>query len=436
MKKLANYKKILESKLLRRILTLFSGKAVAQIVLLGFAPIIARLFEPSDYGAAALLIAIAHIATPVATLSYSTAMQLTNRDIDARKLVAMVLISACLFVSIMTVLIFLLNDLTHSEFMKQFEGWEWIVPLMLLLYSIETVVSSWNTRMKQFKIQATTYVSGTVVGAGSRIVLGWVGGSSVGALMTGYLLGTLTGVICMVRRSSIFSQPKLQERESQSTFKQLAVQYRDFPLYATPTAMLQMASQQLPLFFFGSLFSPAAAGFYAMAERLVMSPFNLLQTSIRTVYTQHTADAIKKGRPISFLLTRASLFTAGVMLVPALLLHRYGEPALTWLLSEKWSTAGIFLEIMSPMIFFSSLAIPANVVMVVCRRQSRLLGIQVTTSVALVVGVLIAYQFWGTAEAALHAIVIVYATRHLHVIMLAFSICDQCQRMDSGMKSV
>ncbi|WP_295402167.1 oligosaccharide flippase family protein [uncultured Thiocystis sp.] len=436
MKKLTNFKKMIKSKLLRQILTLFSGKAAAQIVLLGSAPIITRLFEPSDYGAAALLIAIAQIATPVATLSYSTAVQLTNRDIDARKLVALVLMTACLFVSIMTLLMLLLNNLIHSEFMRQFGGWEWFIPLMLLLYSIETVISSWNTRMKQFKIQATTYVTGNVVGAGSRILLGWAGGSSVGALMVGYLLGTVTRVTYLIRRSSIFSPSSPQERVNQSTFKQLAVQYRDFPQYAMPTAILQMASKKLPLFFFGSLFSPAAAGFYAMSERLFLGPLNLLQTSIRAVYTQHTADAVKKGRKVTPILAKATFFTAGVTLVPALLLHSYGEPGLTWLLTEKWSTAGTFLEIMSPMFFFSSLAIPANAVMVVCRRQSQILTIQIGTSVALVAGVLIAYSFWGTAEAALHSMVIVYAIRHLHVIILAFSICDQCRRMDTGMESV
>lgn len=152
-----------------------------------------------------------------------------------------------------------------------------------------------------------------------------------------------------------------------------------------------------------------------------------------SVYTRHLAELLKRGQTLIPTFIAASLFIAAAMLLPSLALAYYGEPALAWLLGERWRGAGVFLEILAPLMFFSSLVIPANVMMVVCRRQARLLIIQIVTSVALTMGFLASYWYWNNAETTLRVMVTIYSIRHLSVVWGAFVVGNRSRCIESAL---
>ena len=419
MKKKAAYKRITNSPLLRNILTLFSGKVAAQTILIGSAPIIARLFNPGDFGIAALALAIATMFGPLATLSYGTAAQLTERDADARALLRLAMASTVFFSLVMTAFILLLTQTFHTGLIAQLSIWVWVIPLLFFLNGVVSALESWNTRMKQFRIQASTSVSEAAVGTGSRICFGMIGGSSVAGLVIGYLLGLGTRITILARASKLPHLPKTR-RTGLGSYPKLMLRYRDFPIFATPTAMLNTATNKLPLLLFGALFSPALAGIYAMADRLYFRPLLMFQGSFRSVYTQHLISALNEGRALTPILLKGLSFTGAIMLIPSLLLTAYGEPVVAWLLSEKWRAAGVFIEITAPLMIFASLAVPGHAAMVVCRQQSRLLVLQIVTTVTIVVGFIVSFLAWGTAEAVLRTFVCVLVFRHLYTVVIAF----------------
>ncbi|MBK1644866.1 hypothetical protein CKO25_09435 [Thiocapsa imhoffii] len=414
-------KQVSRSSLLKNVLTLFSGKVVAQLIIIGSAPIIARLFTPADFGAAALILAIAGLITPLSTFSFGTAAQLAERDCEARRLLRIALFTTSVGVLFLTLLILGFQLFDPEGYLSQFNGWAWAIPIVFLLYGVESALESWNTRRKQFKIQATTYISSTTVSVGSRIYLGATYGSSIGSLVVGYILGLVTRVLVLAGKSDLI-RPQQPSNDQPRSYRALISHYRDFPLFATPTALLHSFNRQLPLLMFGTLFSPAIAGFYAMADRLFLRPLNLIQTSFRTVYTQHLISAVKGGRPGMRTFLKACVFTGAFMLVPSVSLALFGESAVALFLGDRWRVAGTYIEITAPLMFFASIVIPANAAMVVFRKQRRLLGLQVVTTLSLVAGFTLAFWYWGTPEAALRALVIVMALRHLYTLLVAFSI--------------
>lgn len=419
MTKKAGYKRILGSHMLRSILTLFSGKAAAQLILIASTPIVSRLFTPQDYGIAAIVLAIASIATPVATLGYGTASQLVDRDADARRLLRIAMVSALFFFTlIVTTLYFVLPHAT-SNTITQMGVWIWAIPIVFILQGAESALESWNTRKKQFKVQATTYVSSAVVGTGTRITLGIIGGSSVGGLVIGFIFGVLTRVSVLARSSKLLGRSEPREHNTRS-YRVLIREYRDFPLFATPTAFLNSAAGSIPLILFGAIFSPAIAGFYAMADRLFLRPLRLLQSSFRSVFTQHLISTIKQNRSVTVTLFKACAFTGAIMLVPSLFLSFYGESAIVFLLGEKWRQAGVFIEITAPLLLFASIVVPANAALVVCRQQRQLFVLQLVTVVGVLVGFFVSYLIWKTPEATLHTLVAILATRHSYSIAFAF----------------
>jgi lipopolysaccharide exporter len=429
MKKIRHFRRLTRSTLLRNVLALFSARAASQLILLASAPFIARLFTPADFGTAALLLAIAFMITPITTLGYGTAAQLTEHDADARSLLRVTMVTTAFIAILVTVSIAIALYSFESESLLKFGAWVWVIPIVLMLDGLESWFASWNTRMKRFKIQASTMVSGVAVGTGSRLTFGLIGGSSVGGLVLGYIIG-LVARITVLARSSGSSDSWKDTGHSLAHYKNLIIQYRDFPLYATPTALLKTSTKKMPLIFFGTLFSPAAAGFYAMAERLLIQPISLLQKSFRSVFTQHLVSKLKEGRRLTPVLLKSCIFIGVAMLPPSVMLMLYGEPGAVWLLGDKWGMAGVFIEITAPLLIFASMVVPASAAMVVCRQQRRLLVQEVATTVMLVLGFVFSYLVWKTPESALQTMVVILAARHSYMIGTAFAAVRRLEQND------
>ena len=425
----------LNSPVLRNILTLFTGAGLAQLIAIGSTPIISRIFSPSDFGVAALLLSIAGVSAPLATLNYQTAIQLPQQDSEALRLLRANMAIAFSFSITVAFGIFLYSQLSGSDFFYQFKGWQWALPVLLMLYGVETSLDSLLTRMQKYKVQAVSNVSSAAVGSGSRIVSGLVAGSSVGGLIIGDLLARVARIASLARGASLLHSRNTPVQRPAS-YKSLLFRYREFPLFATPSTLLHAGNKNLPLLLFGTLFSPAVAGFYAMANRLFFRPFQLMQFSFRRVYTQHMITAIRQKRRIVPLLSKACLFTASGLAIPSVLLYFFGEPAVTFFLGEKWRDAGSFIEISAPLLVFASLAIPANGAMVALRQQHRLLMFEIMTTALVATGFLGSFLLWRDPEATLYALVGVLAVRHLWMVRFAFSISqrhdEDLQHPESG----
>src|SRR5690606_38929587 len=86
------------------------------------------------------------------------------------------------------------------------------------------------------------------------------------ALLFGHALGQATGGIKLAR---------LSLRGHRLQFSQIGRiltvgnRYRQFPIYSSWAALLGTAGSQLPPIMFAALFSPSAAGLYALAHRVV-----------------------------------------------------------------------------------------------------------------------------------------------------------------------
>ncbi len=415
------YRRISQSKLVRNILTLFSGKLTAQLIVIGSAPIITRLFTPSDYGIAALILAIAGLASPLATLGYGTAAQMAPSDADARRLINVIIASTLFFATALGIGFVYYSRNAGAGFFSDFGGWEVVIPIFFILQGAESALESWNTRKKNFRVQATTYVAGTALDTGSRIAFGVTAGSSIGGIVIGNLIGLVTRVFVLARSTDLFRKVKAIGPPAQP-YRTLIVHYRDFPFFSTPTAFLHSASSKFPLLFFGAVFSPAVAGFYAMAGRLFLVPLQLLQTSFRSVFTQYLIDKRNRGRNFHALVLKSCVLTATIMIPPAVALTLFAEPAIALLLGDKWRQAGVYISITAPLMVFASLVIPANAAMVVMRQQRRMLMLQIITALALGLGFLVSFHISGTPEAALKTLVLIYGIRHCYTVFIAISL--------------
>jgi O-antigen/teichoic acid export membrane protein len=83
LQKIPLVNKVLRSEFNRNALTLVSGTAIAQAILVLISPILTRLYSPADFGDLALFISITSIIGVIANGRYELAIMLPEKDEDA-----------------------------------------------------------------------------------------------------------------------------------------------------------------------------------------------------------------------------------------------------------------------------------------------------------------------------------------------------------------
>jgi O-antigen/teichoic acid export membrane protein len=166
-----------------------------------------------------------------------------------------------------------------------------------------------------------------------------------------------------------------------SSLSDVGRRYSDFPLYNMPAGVIHTLGQNLPVVLLGIMFSPAVAGFFAMARQLLNAPIRMVSDSVRRVFLQKAASIHRQGRSLkkAYLLSTGTLALAGL---PAMwVLWNFGEPLATWFLGDRWFEAGRYMEIIAPWLFMMWVMAPCKAIYVVLRRQRLLLSLELIVTV-------------------------------------------------------
>jgi len=407
------------SDFVRNVATLFSGKVLAALISLLLVPIVARLFEPAHFGVAAIFLAIVAALGPLSTACFDLAIVLPDSDLSANKLIKLSLGVLVLFsFLIFLVLVMLYLGDFSIPFLDQVGGFSWLLPAAILLFGIINILDNWFTRKKAYSPIATSDVAQATAMPLTRISLGMFYGSSVTALIAGYFLGLIAKIL--LRLKNITGNKDLLIKNSNIQIKELLNEFRDFPLYSAPTRFLRSMSKSLPVLMLGFMFTPAIAGFYAMADRLVRLPADAAAMAVRRVYIQKASEY--KNRNISlkkiFLKITAVLFILGIL--PFGVLTIYGEEIVAFILGEQWLQAGHYSEILAPWFFSIWLVTPSSALFVVYRKQKLWLNIQIFLSFLRLLVFLLAYLLKLTPDQTLTGFVTVSAIVNLSVIYVVY----------------
>mgnify|MGYP001825538180 FL=1 len=177
---------------------LAGGTTLAQILTVLVAPILARLYEPSAFGTAAVFASLATVIGVVACLRYEQAVMLPERDKDAANLLAICVLSA-LAVSGATVVLVLLGRSPIVGLLRapDLASYMWLLPLVVLTNGIFVALSYWNSRTKRFGRLSIAGVSRAFVTSGSQLAMGVTGSAHAGALIGSRALGSAITMIVL-----------------------------------------------------------------------------------------------------------------------------------------------------------------------------------------------------------------------------------------------
>ena len=139
-----------------------------------------------------------------------------------------------------------------------------------------------------------------------------------------------------------------------------AARYRHFPLYSTPSGLLNSLGTSLPAILLAALFDDTVAGLFALSQRVIAAPMLLVGRSVSQVYMGEAAELIKqRDFPALWrVYVRTARMSALVGAVPVALLAIGGPLLFGTIFGEQWAEAGAYVQVMSLMLVAQFVAAP------------------------------------------------------------------------------
>ena len=417
---------------LRHVAALMSGKAIAGMLAVVTMPIVSRLFTPEHFGTAALFVSVISMIAAFATLNYDAAVVLPDNDDEAFLLMALAyrILTVVSGMILIAIAIYETTGITWAM-LELLGGWKWLLPVGLCLLVGVEIQENWLARTKNFKLMAGSLVAANASTGISRIIMGLIGGSTVFGLIAGYLLALLVRIRVQWPACRSALRESFQ-RVPAARLREIGRRYSDFPLYNAPARVVFTLGQNLPIVLFGIMFSPAVAGFFAMARQLLNAPIGMVSDSFRRVFLQKAASILNERRS----LMKAYFFSTGVLFLMGLpvilVLWNFGQPLATWFLGDRWIDAGRYIEIASPWFFMILVMASCKSIYVVLRKQRLYLTVQIVHTAFRISAFGLAWLMSFGPEETLQGFVLMTVIGNLVTMSVAVSLIKRHARSLAG----
>jgi lipopolysaccharide exporter len=346
-----------------------TGTTIAQVITVVFAPLNSRIYLPADYGVFALYSAVVAIVGVFVSGRYELAIMLPKKDEEAIVLARLSMIIA-VGISVITLLAipFLSEILVY--FRVASKGaliCLYYVPPCVLFYGFYQILNYWSNRIGDYRTLAISRICQTLSTSLAIIGLGLLGTKAYGLIVSS-LLGLFISIILLFQSKG--GRRLLKGKEISCTaFWSITRQYKDFPLYSLPGALLDVASNQLPVFLIGKFFSTSTVGLYSFSMKTLTLPVSLIGSSVGQVFYQKFAQSVGEPKRGITLLFKTWVALGGVSFIPFLTIFFFGAPIFGFVFGRNWYDAGRIASILSPMLFVIFVSSPTSTTYTVLRLQ-------------------------------------------------------------------
>ena len=124
--------------------------------------------------------------------------------------------------------------------------------------------------------------------------------------------------------------------------KQLAKDYRDFPMYAATQNLVNTLSYGLPVLLLTHYYGIAVAGAYAFGVRILQVPMGLVLSALRQVLLQKAGEILHRGGALTPLYVKTTAGLFALAFFPSLVLFIWAPQLFTLIFGAQWHTAGDF----------------------------------------------------------------------------------------------
>lgn len=363
-------KKIKSNPFLRSVLTVTSGTALSQLIVILVSPLITRLYSPTDMGIFASYTAITGILGTVIAGCYNQAVVLPETKKQTNSVVFLGVIIAAIGCGLITVVTIMFDDTLINVLNLQSiqKNWFYLLGIFVFFIGTDSVLNQYAIKNAHFKLIATTQVTQQIATNGLKVLLGFCKFGTFG-LLASMLLGQIIRVIRLfvTEFKNLFGTK--DDIPSKDDIRYVMGRYKKFPLISSWSALLNTASVQLPVILFSSIFSPAIAGYYSLSHRILSLPISLIGTSVGNVFLERAAKSqnnLVDLRRITIDVYKHLLLLGSIIFSFVVF---YGDILFSFVFGSDWREAGRFAQWIAIWLVFSLCYSPISILYNITEKQ-------------------------------------------------------------------
>lgn len=406
---------------LRNVSVLAGGTVAGQAIVVFASPLLARLYQPQDFGLLAVYAALLSIIGVIASLRYQLAIPLPESDEDAAHIVLLSMLLV-MFISLVVTLVVLLFAEPVAFMLKSpvLNDYFYLLPVGVLLLGGYQVFMAWGIRTKAFSA-----VSRTKLNQAISMITVQVAGYAVGpvALLVGHIMGQAVGctslvLLCVKTCRKCFLSFRLKKLFF------VANKYRGFPLVSVWAGLCGTGGSQLPPILIAGLLDPRAAGIYAFASRVMSVPMATLGKAVGDVFYAEAPQAFAENR-LGILVLKVNRHLAMAAMPVAAFLFVSVPHLFTVLFGDTWSEAGTIAQVMIPWLFFDFIVTPATSVYPVMNRHGIALFFQIVHFVASFFSIVIGAFYFSSLIVSMYFLSLSYSLTYLIRLVVTVRLCGR-----------
>jgi O-antigen/teichoic acid export membrane protein len=353
---------------IRRVAVLAGGTALGQLLVALSSPFVTRLYGPAELGLLAVLVSILSPLLSMASLRYEVATVLPKKDDTALSIVYLSLAIVLLMGSLSLVVVWLFGSRIASLLnAPDLRNYLWFLPANILGGGVFQILLYLGIRENAYRTITQARLTQSVFSVVTQLGLGVASITPLG-LFIGDTLGRTAGSGRLARN---FAQTaRRHPAPSIQSIRQVAGRYKKFPLFSVGPAVLNSLSLQLPTILLAQQFGPVPVGLFALGQRILGVPLNLVSSAVGQVFLGDMATTVRtephKMRPRILKTARILALIGTAVVLPVAI------PA-PWLFDfvfgARWGEAGQYVQLLAPMLILQFVSSPMGSILDVLERQ-------------------------------------------------------------------
>ena len=362
--------RMLKSRFVRHVAVLVGGTTVSRILLLAAAPILTRLYHPSDFGAFAVFFSMVTVAVMACAYNYEQSIVVPKEDQIAAGLVLWCFTLLLINVVLSAIAVaFFPSQLGRLLGAQSITHLLWLVPLSLLGGGTFYILNSWGIRMASFKSLSKRRIWQSGAQILVQVAVPIVQPGPLG-LMLGDSVGRVAGSTTLLREM----RGHLKQQAVRPNFRDGwtgARRYWKYPAYGLPALLLHTGLTTLPPLLLTRYFGLTVAGSYSLVNQAVGVGTSFIGLAIAQVYF-HKAAALSHSDPSSMLtlFLKTSGICAAIALLPCACLGLFGPVLFKVVFGHAWIEAGQYGQLLAVPYFFVFVVGPVFPVLTILQRQN------------------------------------------------------------------
>ena len=397
---------------------LASGNIVAAVIPFLIQPVIARLYNATDFSILAWYISFLSILSVFATGKYELAIILPESDKEAKNIAFLSLSLSGFFSLVFIILSIVFYDFIAGYLKVKDVGWIFLIGPGVLFYCSYQVFFYLANRFSMYSSMAISKINQNAGIIIFQLVFGLLGAGSIG-LVSGRLFGYLISTAILgwfVMRFSPFRKTEIDR----NTISNSSKTYKNFPGHLILSNLIAAVYVQLPFIFIAKMFDSEVAGQFAFAMQMITVPGILISNAIGDVFRQKASDLYKTTGRFDNLLIKTLKNCFILSIVPFSILIIFSVPIFKVFFGEYWALAGKFASILSIMTFIGFFITPVDKAAIVVNKTNFEFWYHVSRFTANFLIIILAVKLSFTVYTYLYLLVIITIIHHLIDLMFSY----------------